>query len=132
MAKGCSAVVIHSDRLDFYKNFLNFLKPIHPISKLRNKQLEVLSALLYKRAEISEKVTDPALIPKLLFSADTREDVLKMCGISAMNYYGMMAEMKKLKIVADNDLSKKVIPEPVNGKFSLVISFNILPSQAEK
>jgi hypothetical protein len=125
MAKGNSAVVINSGRFDFYKNYLNFLKPINPISQLRNKQLEVLAALLYKREEISKRVNDLSLIPKLLFSADVRESILEMCHISETNYYGIVAALRKHKIVVDNDLSRKVIPEPVDNKFTLIISFTI-------
>jgi len=125
MAKGNSAIVIDSDRIDFYKHFLNFMKPINPISKLQNKQIEILASLLYKRWEIEQKVNDYTLIPKLLFSIDSRNDIMKMCGITDTNYYGVISIFKKLKIIVDNDLSKKVIPESVNDKFSLIIAFTI-------
>jgi|GEM_PF-5895507 len=125
MAKGNSVIIIDANKLDFYKNFLDFLRPISPINKLRNKQLLILAALLYKRNDISSKVVDAALIPKILFSTDVRDSIIKTCSISLMNYYGVIAVFKKLGIIVNGDISKKVIPELENDKFTLVIAFNI-------
>ena len=82
MAKGSSAVVISCDKFDFYRKFLEFIRPVKPVSELRNKQLDVLAALLWKRGEISNQVTNSSLIPQLLFSTDVRDSILKTCSIS--------------------------------------------------
>lgn len=123
MAKGSAVIVIDSDKIDFYKNYLQFMKPVSPISKLRNKQLEVLAMFLYERGEISKKVTDQSLIPKILFAPDTRNRIIELANISNVNYYGMTSIFKKLGIIKDGDISKRIIPELVNNKYTLAISF---------
>ena len=125
MAKGRSGIGIHVGKMDFYKYYLGFIKPIHPINKLKNKQLEVLAVLMYERAEIESKISDPSLIPKLLLSSEVKEKILKQFHLSSSNYYGIISCLKRMKVIVDNDLSKKVIPEVVDGKFVLTVSFTV-------
>jgi len=125
MAKGSSAIVIKSDRLNFYKHWLQFIKPLTPVNKLRDKELEILAAFLYKREELSNRVKDVTLVTQLLFSQEIRESIMQICKVSYPNYYVLMSALKRVGIIINGDLSKKVIPELVNDKFTLVVSFTI-------
>ena len=126
MAKGNSAIVINSNNLfKFYRYWLEFMRPLDPIAQLSPKQLEVLATFLYKRNEIEKGVVDEKLITKLLWSVDVRNSILESASISKHNYYNVISFFKKIGIIVDGDLNKKVIPELVNNKFSLIISFNV-------
>ena len=102
-----------------------FMSPLKPISLLRNKHIEILSVLLVKRYEILKSIKDPSLLPKLLFSIDVRDAIKESTNISTPNYYNAMAMFKKLGIIVDGDLDKRIIPELVDGKHSLLIAFRV-------
>jgi hypothetical protein len=130
MAKGNSAVNIPcSSMFDFYKKYLMFIKPLNPISKLGDKHLEILAALLVKRYEICKSLKDESLIPKLLFSTDVRDAVRTTCNISIPNYYNVVAMFKKIGIIKDNDLDKKLLPDLTDNKFLLQMAFTINESK---
>jgi hypothetical protein len=126
MAKGTSAANIPcSSMYDFYKKYLLFIRPLNPVSKLGDKHIDILSAFLAKRYEISKVVSSDKVIPKLLFSTEVRDSIREMCNISIPNYYNVMAMFKKIGIIKDNDLDKKIMPEMVDNRFLLQIAFKI-------
>ena len=126
MIKGNSSIVIPcSTTLDFCKRWFAFMAPVEPISQLGRKPLELLTYLLCKRCEIAKAVNDESLIPKLLFSTDVRDALVESCNISVPGYYNNIALYKKLNIIVDNDLDKRIVPDVVDNKFSLFIMFKI-------
>ena len=126
MAKGSSAVNIPcSGMFDFYKKYLLFIKPLNPISKLGDKHIDILATFLVKRHEICKSVKDESLIPKLLFATDVRESIREACKISIPNYYNVMAMFKKMGIIKENDLDKKLLPDLVENRFLLQMAFTV-------
>jgi hypothetical protein len=125
--KGSSAISIPCDgEMDFYIKCLSFMKPLYPVSKLPFKQIETLAAILCKRRELTKLVKDENMIPRLLFSTEVKNAVMKLAKLSKSHYYLTISNLKKLDIIKENgDLDKRVIFDIENNKFSLLISFQI-------
>jgi len=126
MVKGNSSINLTcSSLLDFYKKWLLFIKPLEPISKLGTKPMEALAVLLTKRYEISKGVTEPKLIPQLLFSVETRNCVMESIETSKAGYYNLISLFKSIGVIQNGDLNRRIIPDISNNKFTLLVAFNI-------
>ena len=63
--------ILKSKKLIF-RMWLEFLKPYH---KLRTKEIEALSLLLYYRYELSREIKDMDMVDMILFSTKTRTKI---------------------------------------------------------
>jgi len=124
MAKGSSAVNVPcEDMFGFYKKYLLFIRPLHPVSRLGDQQIDILACLLTKRFEICKTLKDVHLIGKLLFSLEVRNSIMESLGISSARYYNVVARFRKFGIIEDGDFNKKLLPDLNGGRFSLHLAF---------
>ena len=62
---------IHTDKKSIFRFWLEFLKPYH---KLRNKEVEALSLMLYYRYELSREIPNVEMVDMIL-STETRAKI---------------------------------------------------------
>lgn len=117
---------INVDKKKFFLSWLTLLKPYH---KLRNKQMEFLSVILYKRYELGKKVKDEDLLNKLLFDTDTRKEIQEeMKYSSGQVLSNMIYSLKVSKVLSENNIIHPgLIPvlSEDGDNFKLVFNFNI-------
>ena len=63
---------IHTDKKSIFRYWLEFLKPYH---KLRSKEIEALSLMLYYRYELSREIPKEEIVDMILFSTETRNKI---------------------------------------------------------
>jgi hypothetical protein len=88
--------------------------------------MDVIACFLKHRWELSKSISDPALLDKIVMSEDARKKVIKECNISLPHFYVIMSNLKKSKIIVDNVINPRLIPnirEDDNGFFQLLILF---------
>lgn len=114
---------------EFFKYWFMFLKPFHGLTE---KEIEVASALVRHRYELSKVIKDDNILDKVVMNKDTRTEIIKECKVSLPYYQVIMGKLKRVNIIKDEKLNPKFmpnIPEDLEGKdpesFQLLLYFDM-------
>lgn len=117
---------ISTSKKEIFRYWLEFLKPYH---KLRQKEIEVLSLMLYYRYELSREVANPKLVNKLLFSTDTRNQIREdLDNMGQKVFNNLLSSLRKKKVLSEgNVINPVLIPSMTEDGFQLIFNFEIDP-----
>lgn len=127
MKKGVDGVVRIPCKLDasFFKMWFLFLQPIHCLTQ---REMEVAATFIKYRFDLSEKVTDDALLDKLVLSDETKKLVKEECSMTTSHFLVILGKLKKANIIVDNRLNPRYIPKVTkkgnNYKLLLLFDFD--------
>lgn len=121
---------ISTSKKEIFRYWLEFLKPYH---KLRQKEIEVLSLMLYYRYELSREVKNPDLVNKLLFSTDTRNQIREdLSDMGQKVFNNLLSSLRKKGVLSDkNVINPVLIPSMTENGFQLIFNFEIDPKTRE-
>ena len=104
--------------------WLNFLKPYH---KLRDKEIEILSFIIYKRYRLSKKISDDKIIDKILISKELKEEIKEKFNYKDIQIVSnMLTTLRNKGVIKDNKIIKGLIPNITDDKnFKLIFNFVI-------
>lgn len=104
--------------------WLNFLKPYH---KLRDKEIEILSFIIYKRYQLSKKISDDKIIDKILISKELKEEIKEKFNYKDIQIVSnMLTTLRNKGVIKDNKIIKGLIPNITDDKnFKLIFNFVI-------
>ena len=95
--------------------------------KLKDREIEVLSLLLYYEHELRLSVNDPDLVTRLLFSSQTRKRMRDELGdMKGNTFNNLLSALRKKNILTkDNKFNNSLVPPmSINDKsFQLVFNF---------
>jgi hypothetical protein len=122
--QGINIKRIHTDKKSIFRYWLEFLKPYH---KLRQKEIEALSLLLYYRYELSREIKDIEMVDMILFSTQTRTKIRADLGDMGQKVFNnLLTSLRKKKILTkDNKINHILIPQMTENGFKLVFDFEI-------
>lgn len=108
----------------FFKYWFLFLKPFH---NLANRDIDVIVAFTKERYKLSKVIKDNNILDKVLMSEETKRKVREECGIKLPHFQVIMGKLKKNKIIVDNRINPKFIPNITeeNGVFQLLLLFEL-------
>jgi len=110
---------------DFFKYWFIFLSPLH---NLTNRELEVAAAFLKMRYELSKSIiNNDELLENTLMSEDTKRKIRELCNLSTTHFQVIMGKLRKAKIIENNKINPKFIPNIKTDKDSLqlIILFDL-------
>lgn len=115
---------LKNSSLNFFKLWLEFLKPLH---RLPGRELAVLAALLQRRFELSRTITDDDLLDKVLFTDEIKKGIVENLGISPGNFQSVLTNLRKAGVITNNTISKRYIPslEYEEDSYRLLLNFKI-------
>lgn len=96
-----------SSETHFYKWWCMFLRPFVHIT---DKEIEVITSFLKIRKRLSEVISDQGVLDKMTMSEDSRREVMKDCNISKQNFYVLMSNLRKHKIIEGESINPRLIP----------------------
>lgn len=111
--------------IEFFKWWCTMLKPFIPLA---NRDVDVLVAFLYKRYRLSRGISDIRLLDVILMSNEVKREIREECGMSSVQFYGTLSRLKKARILVDNKINPRLIPNLRNDKdkyFQLLILFDL-------
>lgn len=112
---------IVTDKKSAFRYFLEFTKPYH---KLRPREIEALSLILYYRHEISASVTNDAMIDTILFSTSTRKKMRDdLGGMDQKVFNNLITTLRRKKVLTKDGVNKALIPNMTDEGFNLVFIF---------
>lgn len=115
---------IHTSKRSIFRYWLEFLKPYH---KLRPKEIEALSLLLFYRYEFSLDIDNEELVDTLLFSDKSRRKIRKELGdMDNKVFNNLLTSLRKKKVLGtDNKINPVLIPSMSEDGFKLIFDFEI-------
>lgn len=115
---------ILTEKKYIFRLWLEFLKPYH---KLRNKEIEALSLLLYYRYELSREINNIDIVDMILFSTETRSKIrADLNGMGQKVFNNLLTSLRKKSIITkDNKINPVLIPNMTEEGFSLVFNFQV-------
>lgn len=115
---------IHTDKKSIFRFWLEFLKPYH---KLRNKEVEALSLMLYYRYELSREIPNIDMVDMILFSTETRGKIrAELNNMSQKVFNNLLTSLRKKGVLTkDNKINHVLIPNMTESGFKLIFNFEV-------
>lgn len=115
---------IHTDKRSIFRYWLEFLKPYH---KLRTKEIEALSLMLYYRYELSREINNPEMIDMILFSTQTRSKMRKELNDMGQKVFNNLLTSLRNKgvLTKENKINHVLIPRMSEDGFKLIFDFEV-------
>lgn len=114
---------------DFFRAWVEFLKPIHNLTK---REMDVLALFLKERYELSKVITDSDVLNSVLMSETTKRKVREKCGISVKHFQVVMSKFRKNGVLVDNKIYLTLIPSMSQEGAGLMIYFTFEDEQRFK
>jgi hypothetical protein len=101
-----------------------FLRPFH---KLTNREIDVITAFVKHRYELSKVIKDDVILDKVTMSEDVKKQVREECGIAFQHFQVIMSNLRKNKVIENGKINPKFIPNITeeNGMFKLMLLFDL-------
>ncbi len=109
---------------NFFRYWLEFLRPFH---KLTDREIDVTTAFLQKRHNLSKVIKDAAILEKVTMGEDTKRQVREECNITLPHFQVIMGKLRKNKIIVDGRLNPRFIPniQETDTGFQLLLLFEL-------
>jgi len=116
---------------NFFRLWLEFLAPFHNLSP---RELDVATAFLKHRFELSRAITDAALLDQITMNEESRRKIKGDCNISDAHFQVIMGKLRKSRFIENNKINPKFIPKGIqdgDGNFKLLLYFDFSSKEAE-
>lgn len=110
---------------DFFRLWLNFLSPFH---ELTPREMDVATAFIRHRFELSKSITDEVLLDKIVMNEDSKRKIKADCNISDAHFQVIMGKLRKSKVIINDKINPKFIPKrlhPEDNNFKLLLYFDL-------
>lgn len=109
---------------DFFRYWFMFLEPFH---NLTNREIDVVVDFLKHRFDLCKKISDPEILNRVLMGEDTKRQIREDNGITLQHFQVIMGKLKKKKVIIDNKLNPKFIPniQEDQDNFKLLLLFDL-------
>ena len=111
LVDGINTIPTNSD--NFARTWLEIMKPFH---KLTAREMDFAAAMLNRRKEIAESVSDQSLVDKLLFNDETKESIRNEVGISRAYMQGILHKMRENGMINGRRFEPNFLPIWEKGK----------------
>lgn len=124
MSQNMNIKRIHTDKKSIFRYWLEFLRPYH---KLRTKEIEALSLMLYYRYELSREITNMEIVDMILFSTETRSKIRKdLDDMGQKVFNNLLTSLRKKGVITkENKINHVLIPKMTEDGFKLVFNFEV-------
>lgn len=108
----------------FFRYWFLFLKPFH---KLTDREIDVITAFVKHRYELSKVIKDDEILDKVVMSEDTKRKVREECNITLPHFQVIMGKLRSSKVIVDGKINPRFIPNIVeeDGFFKLLLLFEL-------
>lgn len=109
---------------NFFRYWFKFLEPFH---NLTDREIDVVVEFLKHRFNLSKKISDPEILNKVLMGEDTKRQIREDNNISLQHFQVIMGKLRKKKVIIDNKLNPKFIPniKEEDKHFKLLLLFDL-------
>jgi hypothetical protein len=98
-------------------------KPLH---KLTEAESVIFLKFLKKRYQYMIHIKDEDIVDKLLFSTETRKEIMDEVGCKMGSFQNYLSSMRAKGVILDNRLNEKMIPNYEIGSDNFKLIFNFI------
>ena len=73
-------------------------------------EIDVIASFTKHRYELSKVITDNNLLDTVLMSEETKRKIREDCNITLAHFQVIMGKLRKNKVIVDNKINPKLIP----------------------
>lgn len=124
MKKPDSVVVIPGSLDTFFRNWLVFLRPFH---QLTDREMDIATAFLKQRQELSSVISDPDILDRELMSDYSKKKIMEECNIALPHFQVILGKLRKGKFLVNNRINPRFIPviDKDSDSFKLLLYFKL-------
>jgi hypothetical protein len=111
---------------DFFRYWVEFLKPLH---ELTNREMDVLAEFLKVRYKLSKEIINSDRLDRVLMSEETKREIRNTCGITTKHFQVIMSKFRKNGVIRDNKIHLNLIPTITEDGVGLMIYFSFKDEQ---
>lgn len=111
---------------DFFKCWVEFLRPLHELTK---REMDVLAEFLKVRYNLSKEIINTDRLDRVLMSEETKRDIRNTCGINAKHFQVIMSKFRKNGVIRDGKIHLNLIPTITEEGVGLMIHFSFKDEQ---
>jgi len=90
-------IPIKTNEDKFFRQFLELIRSIPPVSKLRPKELDVLAEIMFQNDKYSD--LEDNIRRKMVFDTKTRKEMMLKVGITADSFNNNLSILRKHKLL---------------------------------
>jgi hypothetical protein len=96
-----------------------------PLHKLTDAEAAIFVAFIKKRHLFATNIKDDGVVDKLLFSTETRKEIMDDLGYKMGTFQNYLTSMRAKGVINENKINKKLIPnfEEGSNNFKLIFNF---------
>ena len=108
----------------FFRYWFMFLEPFH---KLTDREIDVITAFVKQRYELSKVIKDNDILDRVTMSEDTKRKVREECNITLPHFQVIMGKLRKSKVIVDGKINPRFTPNINEGTdtFQLLLLFEL-------
>ena len=108
----------------FFRYWFEFLQPFH---NLTNREIDVITAFVKQRYQLSKVIKDDNILDKVIMSEDTKKKVREECNITLPHFQVIMGKLRKNNIIFVGKINPSFIPniDEETGYFQLLLLFEL-------
>lgn len=112
-----------SPNTNFFKYWLVFLRPLH---HLTDREIDLATAFLKKRYELSKDIMNNDLLDKIVLNEDYKREIREEVNMTLTHFQVIMGKLRSNKFIIDNKINPRFIPriKEENNQFLLMIYFD--------
>lgn len=113
-----------NDVLDLLEKWVALTQPLH---KLTEAESAILLEFLKKRHVYHSNVKDERVADLLLFSTETRREIMDKLGYKMGTFQNYLSSMRAKGVIFENRINPKLVPSIEDGskEFKLIYNFTI-------
>ena len=114
---------------DFFKCWVEFLRPLHELTK---REMDVLAEFLKVRYNLSKEIVNTDRLDRVLMSEETKREIREKCHIKAKHFQVIMSKFRKNGVIKDGKIYMNLIPTINEEGVGLMIYFSFKDEQHVK
>jgi hypothetical protein len=102
--------------------WMEFLTPFH---KLTSREKDVAARIIAQYFKLKESIPDPEVLRDVLWSRNSRKDMMKSLGMSQAHFQMVLAKLRENGVIIDGDINRRYIPDKTEEpRFALQIIYD--------
>lgn len=111
---------------DFFRIWVEFLKPVH---KLAKREMDILAAFLKERYRLGKAIIDQNTLDSVLMSWEVKKKIREECGMKPKHFLLILGRFKKNGVLVNGKIDLNLIPSMTEEGVGLLIYFNFKNEQ---
>lgn len=102
----------------FFRAWMDFLYPYHHLAP---RGRDVAAKILSQYFKLRNAIKDPEVLREVLWSKNSKKDIMASLGMSQENFFMFIAKLKKAEFLLNDDINPKYIPNITDGEPRLLL-----------